>query len=123
MNMRMQMMGHMGMMMGGMGMMGRISAPSKRELDVILSYLQQHAQRPIGQELWGALETRAGHAFQSFCSQCHALPDPKQHTAQEWPAVVARMKAHEATLGKFVPDETETREIIGFLRKYAQAAE
>lgn len=122
MNLRMQMMGHMGMMMGGMGMMGRIEAPSERELDVILSYLQQHAQRPIGEELRGALETKAGHAFQSICAQCHALPDPKQHTAQEWPAVVDRMKVHETTLGKLVPDETETREIIGFLRQYALTA-
>lgn len=122
MNMRMQMMGHMGMMMGGMGMMGRIEAPSERELDVILSYLQQHAQRPIGEELRGALETKVGHVFQSICAQCHALPDPKQHTAQEWPVVVGRMKVHETILGKLVPDETETREIIGFLRQYALAA-
>ncbi len=116
MNMRMQMMGRMGMMTG------RIEAPSERELDVILDYLQRHAQRPIGPELQGALETKAGRAFQSICSQCHALPDPKQHTAQEWPAVVDRMKGHETTLGKSVPGETETRAIIGFLRQYARAA-
>jgi cytochrome c5 len=123
MNMRMQMMGHMGMTMGGMGMMGRIGAPSERELDAILSYLQQHAQKPIGPELRGALETKAGKAFQAICSQCHALPDPRQHSTQEWPAVVDRMKAHETALRKLVPDETETTQIIGFLRQYAQAAE
>lgn len=121
MNMRMQMMGNMRAMMGGMGMMGGIKAPSERELDLILAYLQQHAQKPLGQELQGALETKAGQVFQSICSQCHALPDPKQHTVEEWPAVVNRMKLHETTVGKFVPDAAETRQILDFLRRYAQA--
>jgi hypothetical protein len=88
-------------------MMGRIEVPSELELDMLLSYLQQHAQKPIGQELRGTLETKAGHAFQSIYSQCHAQPDPKQHSAREWPAVVGRMKAHETTLGKLVPDEAK----------------
>jgi hypothetical protein len=88
-------------------MVGRIEIPSELELDMLLSYLQQHAQKPIGQELRGTLETKAGHAFQSICSQCHAQPDPKQHSAHEWPAVVGRMKAHETTLGKLVPDEAK----------------
>lgn len=45
------------------GMMGRIEVPRELELDVLLSYLQQHAQKPIGQELRGALETRLGMYF------------------------------------------------------------
>lgn len=44
-------------------MMGRIEVPRELELDVLLSYLQQHAQKPIGQELRGALETRLGMHF------------------------------------------------------------
>jgi hypothetical protein len=54
-----------------------------------------------------------------YCTQCHALPDPKQHTAHEWPAVVVRMKKNMSIMGKDVPVETKTKEIIGFLQRHA----
>lgn len=57
--------------------------------------------------------------LQDYCTQCHNLPDPRQHSAQEWPAVVERMRGHEAAMGKIVPDKTTTAEIIDFLRQHA----
>lgn len=109
MNMRMQMMG---------GMMG-VAAPNRVELDILLDYLRKHAQKPIDAAEYPDLNTPAGRAFSTTCVQCHALPDPRQHTGQEWPAVVDRMREHEATMGKIVPDETATAEIIDFLRRHA----
>ena len=29
----------------------------------------------------------------AYCTQCHALPSPQQHTAPAWPSVVQRMNA------------------------------
>ncbi|CUB07480.1 hypothetical protein [Tepidiphilus thermophilus] len=113
MNMRMQMMS---------GMMG-VAAPNSAELDILLDYLQKHAQQPIDAAEFPDLNTRAGQAFGTICAQCHALPDPRQHTEQEWPAVVGRMRGHEAAMGKFVPDKTTTAEIIDFLRRHGRTRE
>ncbi|HCA27802.1 MAG TPA: hypothetical protein DEP05_09255 [Betaproteobacteria bacterium] len=112
MNMRMRMMSRM-----GMTMMGRIAAPTEHEVDVITAYLEKYAQKPINPEKYPGLDSRAGKAFSFTCAQCHALPDPKQHTAREWPSVVERMKGHEAVMGKIIPDNNTTNEIIEFLKR------
>ena len=113
MDRRMQMMSRHGMMMG------RIEAPDKQELAAILGYLQVHAQKPLAARLAPGLETPAGKAFRDVCSQCHALPDPGQHTAKKWPEVVERMKGYMESMGKQVSDEKTLREILGFLQRNA----
>jgi cytochrome c5 len=116
MNGRMQMMSRG--MMGG-GVMG-VSAPSAPELNRMIEYLQKHAQQPMDITQYPDLNAPAGKAFHAVCAQCHALPDPKQHTAIEWPAVVARMKKNMSIMGKDVPDDTTTRAITGFLQRHAR---
>jgi cytochrome c5 len=117
MNLRMQ-------MMSGPNMMGMmIDSPNESELQVILRYLQKHAQKPIDTAQYDDLDTSAGRAFQSSCSLCHALPDPQQHTSEEWPAVVERMKQNMVTQGKTVPDEATIGEIVGFLQRHAKTSE
>jgi len=115
MNRRMQMMSRM-----GMTMMGKIVAPTEREVAVIIAYLEKYAQKPINPEKYPGLDSRAGRAFSLTCAQCHALPDPKQHTAREWPAVVERMKGHAAVMGKIVPGNNTTKEIVGFLERHGR---
>lgn len=117
MNQRMQMMSDHGMM--GM-MMGRIEAPSESELRELVAYLQAHAQRALDTTRHPELATPAGKVFRTACSRCHALPDPQQHTAKEWPRVVARMRQHMVTMRKPVPDEKAVGEIIGFLQRHAR---
>ena len=109
MNMRMQMMG---------GMMG-VAAPDPVQLDILLGYLQRHAQKPIDAATYPDLDTPPGRAFSTTCMQCHALPDPKQHTAREWPAVVGRMRSNMTAMGKIVPDETTINEIVDFLQRHS----
>jgi len=55
------------------------------------------------------------------------LPDPKRHTASEWPAVVARMEKNMEWMNRVVgnrhePDgpQLKIEEINGFLIKYAR---
>lgn len=60
-----------------------------------------------------------GRAFVQVCQQCHALPDPHQHTASEWPAVVARMKRYMAQGGR-VPSPARMRAIVKFLQAQAE---
>lgn len=114
MNQRMQMMSGHGMMMG------QVEAPSADELQSVLDYLQAHAQRPIDPTRYPELATAAGRAFQRTCARCHALPDPQQHTAKEWPAVVGRMQQNMRAMGRTVPDEQTLGEIIGFLQRHAR---
>lgn len=116
MNTRMQMMG------GGMmeGSMMNIAAPTRGELKTLLVYLQQHAQRPIDRSALPDLDSPAGRTFAATCAQCHALPDPGQHSAAEWPAVVGRMKGHMAAMGKPVPGEAQSGVIVGFLQRHGR---
>lgn len=116
MNARMQMMG------GGMmkGCMMSVAAPTRGELQTILGYLQEHAQRPLDPSAVPDLDSPAGRTFAATCAQCHALPNPGQHSAAEWPAVVGRMKGHMAAMGKPVPDDARSGAIVGFLQRHGR---
>ena len=114
MNGRMQRMAERGMMMR------RMAAPTHGELDEIVAYLQGHARQPLDRSRYGDLDSEAGRAFQQVCAQCHGLPDPGQHSAGEWPAVVARMKQNMITMGRQVPDEDTLAQIVAFLQNHAR---
>ena len=108
-------------------MMADIRAPSEQEIAILSRYLQKHGQKEIDPR-HPALISAAGQIFSIACSQCHALPDPRRHSAREWPAVVERMKRHMAWANvvvgvselRTVP-ELKTEEIVRFLQRYARA--
>ena len=122
---RMQGKGNMGELMRDM--MAGVSAPSVEEAGVLLGYLQQYGQRPLDPRKYPAVNRPEGRSFKLACQQCHVLPDPKRHTAEEWPAVVARMQKNMEWMNRVVgnrhpPDEPQLRveEINAFLRRYAR---
>ena len=122
---RMQGKGNMGAVMKEM--MENVQAPAEAEAATLTRYLQKHGQKEMD-PTDPALTTGAGKIYGIACAQCHALPDPKRHTAREWPAVVQRMKRHIAWANTVVgPDylkttpELDTREIIRFLQRHARA--
>ena len=92
-----------GMMGGGMGggMMGQTP--------------ENNGNQPLPDQ-----QSKQAQLYQQYCSQCHALPSPRVHTAQEWPSVVARMKQTMATQGKELPDNEQLEEILGYLQRYAK---
>ncbi len=104
-------------MMSG-GMMD-VRAPSAGELASLVTYLQEHAQRPLAAG-YADLDSPAGRAFRATCAQCHALPDPMQHTADEWPGVVDRMRRNMSVMGKPAPSEATIGEIVGLLQHHAR---
>jgi cytochrome c5/cytochrome c2 len=122
---RMQGKGNLGALMKEM--MVEIRAPSERDIAVLTRYLKKHGQKEIDPN-HPALTSAAGQMFSIACSQCHALPDPRRHSAREWPAVVERMKGHMAWANvvvgaselRTVP-ELKTEEIVRFLQHYARA--
>lgn len=77
--------------MGGMGMM-RAEMPTPAEQQTILAYLQRHGLQAIEPDRLPQASAAGASLFGQTCNRCHALPNPSQHTAAEWPAVVRRMR-------------------------------
>jgi hypothetical protein len=122
---RMEGRGNMGTLMSEM--MAGVKAPREDETRTIVAYLQEHAQTPLDTQRYPEVNRPSGEAFRLACNQCHVLPDPKRHTADEWPKVVARMQENMEWMNRVVgsqpvPGEPQLRieEINAFLRKYAR---
>lgn len=103
------------------GMLNRVMVPPERDWNVIATYLSDNAQQPLDAGDLPLLASTGGKLFQETCSQCHAMPDPRQHTAQEWPRVVLRMKANMTQAHKTVPDVKATQEIVAFLQSHGKS--
>jgi uncharacterized low-complexity protein len=65
-----------------------------------------------------------------YCSQCHSLPSPKQHSAAGWPTTVTRMntrmqwmKNNNSPMNIIAPTETEIATLTAYLQKHAAEAE
>ena len=108
-------------------MMADIRTPSEQEIAILTRYLRKHGQKEIDPR-HPALTSTAGQMFSIACSQCHALPDPRRHSAREWPAVVERMKRHMRWANVVVGvselhtvPELKTEEIVRFLQRYGRA--
>jgi hypothetical protein len=108
-------------------MMAGVKAPSVAENDALVAYLQKHAQKPLDPKKVPEAYTAAGEPFRLACNQCHVLPDPKRHTAEEWRAVVSRMQENMQWMNRVegtqpAPGEPQLRieAINAFLAKYAR---
>lgn len=106
-------------------MMAQVTAPTSGEVETLKTYFRKYAQKEMD-PAHPALRTEPGQMFALACSQCHALPDPRQHTAREWPAVVERMKRNMswANVVTGPPElrttpELKTQEIVRFLQRHA----
>ena len=112
---------HMQMMPRGkkMGRMIQIETPSPQEGTELLTYLKRHSLHAADQSKLEHLDTPSGMAFIQTCSQCHALPDPKQHTSQEWPGVTTRMNQNMQLMHKPLIQPKEEALIVQFLQHAA----
>ena len=119
---RMQGKGNMGKLM--QEMMAEVKAPDAGDEAALVRYLQKHAQRELDVKKYPDIHTPAGRIFSIACTQCHVLPDPRRHTANEWPVVVERMQRNMAWANRVTGDpllrtspELDTAEIIRFLQR------
>lgn len=108
-------------------MMAGVKAPSVPEAALLVAYLQKYAQKPLDARQYPEAFTAAGESFRLACNQCHVLPDPKRHTADEWRTVVARMQENMQWMNRVegtqpLPGEPQLRveEINAFLAKHAR---
>ena len=65
------------------------------------------------------LNSPAGRLYAQTCAGCHPLPNPAQHTADQWPGVVARMEQHMRQAGQALPGKDEITQIDKFLTQHA----
>ena len=109
-------------------LMADVKVPSANEQDTLLRYLQKHAQRELNRGRYSDLNTDSGRRYSIACAQCHVLPDPRRHTASEWPAVVERMRRNMAWANRVTGDpilrtkpELDTADITRYLQRHARA--
>ena len=122
---RMRGKGNMGKLMAEM--MAGVAAPTEAEARVLTAYLAGYAQKPLDPNKIPAISTPAAEPFRIACQQCHVLPDPKRHTAREWPAVVARMEKNMEWMNRVVSSrpvqgepQLRVEDINAFLARYAR---
>ena len=122
---RMEGHGNMGKLMAEM--MGGVKSPAPAETKALIAYLQKHSQTPLDPKRYPEVYRPSGEAFRLACNQCHVLPDPKRHTAAEWPVVVARMQENMKWMNVVVgtqpidgEPQLRVEEINAFLRKYSR---
>jgi cytochrome c5 len=91
----------------------RIEQPLLSDRVATVNYLVNNALRVSG----GALPAGPGRQeFSAMCSRCHALPDPKAHTAEDWPSVFIRMERNMERLKVSTPSPTESQQILTYLQ-------
>lgn len=117
--------GNLGHLMADM--MAGVKAPAPEEQRALVAYLRRHAQQPIDAARYPELAQPSTEPFRLACGQCHVLPDPRRHTAAEWPAVVSRMQQNMQWMNRVVgsqpdPDEPQLRveAILDFLQRHAR---
>jgi cytochrome c2 len=122
---RMEGKGNMGKLMSEM--MAGVQSPSPEETQAIVAYHARHGQTAIDPARVPAVNGPAAESFRVACAQCHVLPDPRRHTAKEWPAVVARMQKNMEWMNRVVgskpvPGEPQLKieEINAFLTRHAR---
>lgn len=91
-----------------------VKVPSPEQRQVTLDYLINNGLKVSG----SALPAGPGRAtFSQSCSRCHALPDPLQHSPDDWPAVVTRMGTRMDQMKVDRPTPAQTGEILMYLQQ------
>lgn len=107
-----------GMMMDGMmggGMMNRDEMK-----DMMQRMMPGMLPPEIKRENLPDPDSRGAKLLTHYCNQCHNLPSPAMHTAEEWPAVTSRMFARMSMMSGMMgienPSSEEQLIIISYLK-------
>lgn len=95
-----------------------VPVPDARERVVILNYVLGHAMSVASAELPAG---PGRDLFTATCNRCHELPDPRQHSAQDWAAVVIRMRQHMVQMLRQSPAQSQVQDIILYLERASTA--
>lgn len=94
-----------------------VQVPPAADRFTILTYLLANSLKVSGSVLPAG---KGRDEFAIVCSQCHAVPDPRVHSAQDWPAVYSRMERNMERMGVRPPTATQTGDILVYLQAQGQ---
>ena len=95
-----------------------VPIPTAGERVVLMRYVLGNALQVSRAELPSG---QGRQLYMTECSRCHELPDPRQHTANDWPAVVIRMREHSVQMLRRSPPQSQVQEIILYLERASRA--
>ena len=90
-----------------------VKVPTAAERFAILDYVTAHALKVSGASLPPG---QGREAFSQVCSRCHALPDPRVHSPEDWPTVFARMERNMERMKVPPPTRGQTTDILLYLQ-------
>jgi mono/diheme cytochrome c family protein len=93
-----------------------VKVPTTADRFVMLEYLTANALKVSGAVLPVG---RGRDQFAVVCSQCHALPDPRVHSPEDWPTVYARMERNMERMLVRPPKGDASTEILMYLQTVA----
>ncbi len=99
--------------------LNEVRVPESGELTAIIDYLSRFGYKPIDLANYPDIDTDIGKAFRHVCAQCHALPDPSLHDADQWRNVVLRMRENMRLLGVPDPGDDALAKAMSFLQSHA----
>lgn len=102
------------------GMLVRILKPSAADMGVLVEYLHAYGLKPMESTAMARLDSGPGESYRKVCADCHALPDPAQHTTKEWRLVIARMKQNISNAGRSLPSDEAFAAVLTYLEKNAR---
>jgi cytochrome c5 len=94
-----------------------VPAPNPGERTVILRYLVDNALQVTRANL---PEGAGKDLFIETCGRCHDLPDPSQHSPQDWVSVVDRMSRHMQEVLNEMPARDDLQRIMIYLETVSQ---
>jgi hypothetical protein len=93
-----------------------VKVPTPAERGTMLSYLLANSLKVSGSVLPAG---KGRDEFSVVCSQCHSLPDPRVHSATDWPAVYARMERNMERMQVQAPGGQVSTDILLYLQTVA----
>ncbi len=91
-----------------------VPVPTAAERVVMLRYLLDNALSVSRAELPSG---PGRNVYTAMCGRCHELPDPRQHSRDDWPAVVIRMREHSVQMLGESPPQSEIQAVILYLER------
>ena len=91
-----------------------VPVPDANQRVLILDYVLANAMKVAETELPGG---PGRDLYMAQCATCHELPDPAQHSSQDWASVVIRMRQHMVQILRRSPAQSEVQDIILYLER------
>ena len=90
-----------------------VKVPSAPERYELLQYLTVNSLKVSGSVLPAG---RGRDAFALVCSRCHALPDPRVHSPEDWPIVYSRMEQIMERMKVAPPTAEQAEGVLSYLK-------